>query len=432
MGSRFLLSVSDIKRGEKMINREIVYERNLTGSFMKIAAGIHAGLDEKLMLRRKLPGLLAVEKAYMDGEGQYWYNISGKQSLDMYCRVKEVDISFIEKLIMSICSEMEILEWNLIQTNCLMLDPELIFITNSNQEIIFTVYPGGSGTIETEFQQLMEFLLTKVDHKDTQAVKAAYGIYEKTLLDGYSITDIRDEIVRSRQNEGQKDVAEEPGVNGTEKVWKEENNQSVVLERKYEDHPDKKRKDETVKRANRKKKEGKKKEQKAWIRKLKKLLIEIGLLEEEETEKQVYESYHGSRECLQDTRKPSKSAVVYPEEVIKTVAQPEYRPTVCLNSMTGKVRGMLLYQGAESYEDICVTKKMTRIGYGPDADIQIQADTISQLHARIDHDGEIYYIEDLNSTNGTFVNDEPLAYKERRKLNSNDMVRFADVRYRFC
>ena len=42
-----------------MINREIVYERNLTGSFMKIAAGIHAGLDEKLMLRRKLPGLLA-------------------------------------------------------------------------------------------------------------------------------------------------------------------------------------------------------------------------------------------------------------------------------------------------------------------------------------------------------------------------------------
>ena len=415
-----------------MINREIIYERNLTGSFMKIAAGIHAGLDEKLMLRRKLPGLLAVEKAYMDGEGQYWYNISGKQSLDMYCRVKEVDISFIEKLIMSICSEMEILEWNLIQTNCLMLDPELIFITNSNQEIIFTVYPGGSGTIETEFQQLMEFLLTKVDHKDTQAVKAAYGIYEKTLLDGYSITDIRDEIVRSRQNEGKKDVAEEPGVNGTEKVWKEENNQSVVLERKYEDHSDKKRKDGISKRANRKKKEEKKKEQKAWISKLKKLLIEIGLLEEEGTGKRVYESYKESGERLQDTRKPSKSAVVYPEEEIKTAVRAEYRPTVCLNSMTGKVRGMLLYQGAEPYEDICVTKKMTRIGYGPDADIQIQADTISQLHARIDHDGETYYIEDLNSTNGTFVNDEPLAYKERRKLNSNDMIRFADVRYRFC
>lgn len=57
----------------------------------------------------------------------------------------------------------------------------------------------------------MEFLLTKVDHKDTRAVKAAYGIYEKTLLDGYSITDIRDEIVRSRQNEGKKMLRRNPG-----------------------------------------------------------------------------------------------------------------------------------------------------------------------------------------------------------------------------
>ena len=51
---------------------------------------------------------------------------------------------------------------------------------------------------------------------------------------------------------------EESGGNGMEKVWREENNQPVVSERKYEDHPDKKRKDETVKRANRKNKGEKK------------------------------------------------------------------------------------------------------------------------------------------------------------------------------
>ena len=42
------------------------------------------------------------------------------------------------------------------------------------------------------------------------------------------------------------------------------------------------------------------------------------------------------------------------------------------------------------------------------------------------------YIEDLNSTNGTFINEEPLAYKEQRKLDLNDIVQFADIRYRFC
>lgn len=416
-----------------MINREIVYERNLTGSFMKIAAGIHAGLDEKLMLQRKLPGLLPVEKAYVDGDGQYWYNISGKQSLDMYCRVKEIGISFIERLIISICSEMEILEWNLIQTSCLMLDPELIFITNSNQEIIFTVYPGSSGTVEMEFQQLMEFLLTKVDHKDAQAVKAVYGIYEKTLMDGYSITDIRDEIIKSKQREGEKDWREEPEQSRPEKI------PVTVPEKKCEDTVSRKKKAAVAKKqyrgeqeAKKQKEKQKEKQEKEWIKKIKKLFMEIGLLEEEEPEARALEYSSKKPEHLLDRKKNLESAVVYPEEEVQPVVQPEYHPTVCLSSMTGAIRGILLYQGSESYEDIRVIKKITRIGYGSDTDVQIHADTVSQLHARIDHDGENYYIEDLNSTNGTFVNEEPLAYKERRKLNRNDMIRFADVRYRFC
>lgn len=81
--------------------------------------------------------------------------------------------------------------------------------------------------------------------------------------------------------------------------------------------------------------------------------------------------------------------------------------------------------------DIHIEAKISRIGNGKEADIQIDRDTISKIHARIDREEDCYYIEDLNSTNGTFVNEEPLAYKERRKLNSNDMISFADIRYRF-
>ena len=35
-----------------MINREIVYERNVTGCFMRIAAPVEAGVDERFLLRR--------------------------------------------------------------------------------------------------------------------------------------------------------------------------------------------------------------------------------------------------------------------------------------------------------------------------------------------------------------------------------------------
>lgn len=437
-----------------MINREIRYERNLTGSFMKIAAGIHAGLDEKLMLKKKLPGLLAVEKVYVDGDGQYWYNISGKQSLDTYCRVKEIGMEFIEKLIISICSEMEILEWNLMQTNCLILDPELIFITSSNQEIIFTVYPGTSGTVEAEFQQLMEYLLTKIDHKDAQAVRAAYGIYEKTLTEGYSIREIREEILHSRQEQLQEmqvsnameadrhslkiyQKREDKGNKGSveeescdirsqeEKRWSKPGRQQPDLQKSQLN--EKGLQDRKSGRTNKRRLQNEKGSSgRNGIKKLKAFLVELGILEPE-TEK-IFPKQ------IEEKRKPGKkpeAGVVYPEEEIRMEPEPQYRPTVCLNSDQTLPRGMLLYQGKEAYDDICVTGPITRIGYGRDADAKIPSDTISQMHARIDREEESYYIEDLNSTNGTYVNGEALAYKERRKLKSNDIIRFAEVKYRF-
>jgi pSer/pThr/pTyr-binding forkhead associated (FHA) protein len=121
-----------------------------------------------------------------------------------------------------------------------------------------------------------------------------------------------------------------------------------------------------------------------------------------------------------------------PEEEIYVEPQPVIRPTVCLSNYQGMPRGILLYQGTDQMADIRIDAKMSRIGNGKEADVQIDRDTISKLHARIDREEDSYYIEDLNSTNGTFVNEEPLAYKERRKLNSNDIVSFADIRYRFC
>ena len=181
-----------------MINREIVYERNVTGCFMRIAAPVEAGVDERFLLRRKLPGILPVEKAYVNGGGQYWYNISGKQSLDTYCRVKEIRMEFVEQLIISVCSLLERMEWSLIRTDCLMLDPELVFVNNASREFVFTIYPGGTQKVEQEFQMLMEYLMKKVDHKDAEAVRAVYQIYEHTLEEGYQITDIRSLLFREK------------------------------------------------------------------------------------------------------------------------------------------------------------------------------------------------------------------------------------------
>ena len=88
---------------------EIVYERKMTGSFMKLRCDGVKQLDEKILLKNNIPGFLPMEKCYVNNEGQYWYDISGVQSLEMRCQYNDIKLEFLEKLVVSICDKMEML-----------------------------------------------------------------------------------------------------------------------------------------------------------------------------------------------------------------------------------------------------------------------------------------------------------------------------------
>jgi pSer/pThr/pTyr-binding forkhead associated (FHA) protein len=68
------------------------------------------------------------------------------------------------------------------------------------------------------------------------------------------------------------------------------------------------------------------------------------------------------------------------------------------------------------------------IGRGPDADLSIENETVSREHARIvrDKNGALC-IEDLQSTNGTFVDGERV---NRVSLRAHQGVRFGAVEAR--
>lgn len=415
-----------------MINREILYERNLTGSFMKIPACLHASFDEKILLKRKLPGLLPVEKCFVNNIGQYWYNITGKQSVDTYCRMKEIGIDFIERMIISICSQIEILEWNLINTNCLMLDPELVYISNQTQEIIFTLYPDEKGNLAQELQHLMEYLLTKIDHKDMEAVHTAYGIYEKTLDPAYSILDIRDAIVEAKRIAACERVQREQA-----QIELREREQSQMLEnsRKSVDSEPIWNKvmgdfrqrfsfagkgEKTVKRNLNDENEPERNRN---------ALVDRSDKRRKHDWKKIKYGKKSDVDAYNRVAEASSYEVSMHEEIPQEM--PEVHPTVCLSNYLAKPQGMLLYEGTENMEHIHLSQDGIRIGQGKGVDAQIQKGTISHFHAQIDFENDEFYIEDLNSMNGTFVNGEGLNYKERRKLAMNDIVQFADVRYRF-
>jgi len=66
-------------------------------------------------------------------------------------------------------------------------------------------------------------------------------------------------------------------------------------------------------------------------------------------------------------------------------------------------------------------KVQTTIGRGPDNHIVCDMDNVSRNHCKIFAGAGGSWIEDMGSTNGTFVNDEELS--NRRKLKNGDFIK---------
>ena len=80
----------------------------------------------------------------------------------------------------------------------------------------------------------------------------------------------------------------------------------------------------------------------------------------------------------------------------------------------------LLFKFKDSIlREIETEKTEVTIGRIASNDIQIDNVAVSAHHARIVQDGRHYVIEDLNSTNGTFVNEKKIS---RRVLKENDVI----------
>jgi pSer/pThr/pTyr-binding forkhead associated (FHA) protein len=60
----------------------------------------------------------------------------------------------------------------------------------------------------------------------------------------------------------------------------------------------------------------------------------------------------------------------------------------------------------------------------PDIDVSgfPDAEVVSRIHADIRVEGDSYYIEDAGSSNGTYINNTPLAKGNRHRLRQGDRV----------
>lgn len=361
----------------------ITYERDIHRSYMKLPARTEESFDERRILEKHIEGTISCKKNYEKEFPFYWYDITGKQALDDYCKDNVICMPLFEQMIMSVCNCLEELEWNLVDADCLMLYPELVFIDVREGNIFLVLYPEKRETIFEKIQSLIEFLLTKIDHKNQGLVTVAYRLYEHILQGTYAISDIRKVLLEERR----KVEKEEVHIQSEEKVTED----VVIVEEQLKSDLNQKVAEKCVNIVQ-------------WIK---------------EYIKKFWE------------KEDAQPMVVYPEYVTEERIEKSIHPTVCLSNWKEPVQGKFIHMGGEGLEDFEINKEVFTIGKSSRANHQIERDTISHIHAKIEFIENEYLIEDMNSTNGTYVNESLINYKEKRPLLPGDEVRFADVKYRF-
>src|SRR5258708_40212891 len=85
---------------------------------------------------------------------------------------------------------------------------------------------------------------------------------------------------------------------------------------------------------------------------------------------------------------------------------------------------LLLLQGTGSGNEYPLEAVQVVIGRQPDVELRLNTPDVSRRHARIIREKEHFFLEDLGSSNGTFLNN--LRLKTRTELFDRDQIRVGD------
>lgn len=82
------------------------------------------------------------------------------------------------------------------------------------------------------------------------------------------------------------------------------------------------------------------------------------------------------------------------------------------------------------YPDLVLSQFPAVLGKKRDqVDIWLASESVSRIHAKLEKKEGNFYITDLNSMNGTFVNGQRLMPREQRMICQGDGVSLATLRY---
>lgn len=458
------------------MNRE--FKRDLNNNYMILDDSQNKVKDDyrvRMLISNKIPFLLKCNVRRLDGVVKYYYEITSKQPISRVYEKKKIGKKELNTFIASFIKVIESSTEYLLNPNDFILEEEYIYTNVETGEVYFCYMPGYEQDINKNFHTLTAYLLEKIDHQDKNTVATAYELYRQTISDNFSIREILNSI------------GEEENVEHVEREqmnWKEQVKQEplpIPLEEEKKKEKKEEKKTSLVQKIK----------QKPMyllggiflgtaialfsyfffpnIEKVRNITMDNDLVmklggvivigvaligyvlyknnqvkkeDEEENlivleEKEIItEEDTILRSKTENTIVKSKADTIKSENIPEVLSrykeesqEESYGNTMLL---AYKSPNHKLIARKEKHNNFELTERTFLIGkMGEHVDGVIQDELISRIHAEIRRIDGSYYLTDLNSTNGTFLNDKRLEANETKEIKIKDIIRFAEAEYVF-
>lgn len=403
----------------------IEFTRENSGNFLMIKDEETDSFEMRMIRNNNIKGLLAVSTRQINNQYIYMYNISGKNNMSEIYGKHKMSSSELKSFIAGLKNVIEGTKNYLLNESGIILEETYIFKDTNSDEFYFVYYKDDNTGLWDKLKNLFEYIIGIIDHSDNEAVTLGYGIYKRLCMAQTSI----DELFYYEDSSKSKEC---------EIITEKEVEKNIIPEIRTEE------------------KEVPDKIKVYGLYGIFSLLGILGALSfiflisaglrpvflPSTVCGLVFCGVCVSGYALFRWYKNNKS--IFYKIVSREVEIPYERENVRIIMAENKSDNLttILNTSAKNskyveWQEKGILKKYiieedAVIGSSKDmADLVIGETGISRTHAKLIKEDDKFFIKDLNSTNGTFVNDTPLVSYQIMQLHPGDIIRLGNTAMQF-
>lgn len=444
---------------------KITYRREMKHNYMIVdpESLTWRNYECRMLAANSIDGVLHFQIRQVDDEIRFYYEITSRQPLNRILESQSVRSKELHSLVFGISRVLDRMEQYLLREGSVLLEPEYIYVEPENFRVWLCLIPGLERDFPEDYGKLLEYLLGKVDHQDKDSVVLAYGLYQETRKENYGMEDILC-LFRAEQGKPEKQEIKEKQMREaqTQEVFFDAVSRSVPKiasgDRQEKKHPPAKKKPTLWNRLSQWWKQRKREKEPPVVQ----VPWDMMFHEEYENERADTEAYPGpasvspapvgpasvgqapvgqapmgqapvgpagragttqvksvaERDRTSEASQPGQDTVLLTD--LSLGAADSHAKLHCLRSLDGEAADIPI-----SYYPFIIGKQENLV------DFLLPYDTVSRLHLRIDREGSRFFVQDLNSTNGTTVSGHLLENNESAELHEGEEIHIARYRYRF-